>query len=40
MSEVEQALHDAARMGYKAAENGKKLEDILKDIKVTEGAEA
>lgn len=40
MSEVKKALKDAARMGYKAAENGENLEEILKDIKVTKGAEA
>jgi hypothetical protein len=40
MSEVEEALHNAARMGYKAAENGENLEDVLKDIKVTKGAKA
>ena len=40
MSDVEQALHDAARLGYEAAENGENLEDILENITVQKGAEA
>jgi len=40
MNEVEEALHDAAQMGYKAEENGKKLEDVLDDIKVSDGETA
>jgi len=40
MSEVEEALHNAAKMGYQAAENGENLEEVLKDIKVTDGETA
>ena len=34
MSEVQEALQAAARMGYKAAENGENLEQLLNDITV------
>lgn len=37
MSEVEDAIKDAVRTGYKAAENGENLEDILQNVKVTDG---
>jgi len=41
MSEIEEALQQAAKIGYEAAENGTKtLEEIQEQIKVTEGAEA
>ena len=34
MSEIQDALQDAARLGYKAAENGENLEQLLNDITV------
>lgn len=34
MSEIQEALQDAARLGYKAAENGENLEDIINNITV------
>jgi len=34
MSEIEEALQEAVRMGYKAAENGENLQDKLEKIKV------
>jgi len=34
MSEVQEALQAAARMGYKAAENGENLEDVINQINV------
>lgn len=38
MSEIQEALRAAARMGYKAAENGENLEQILNDITVQKEA--
>jgi len=41
MSELQEALQDAARIGYKAAENGENLEDIINNITVkTQGEQA
>jgi len=39
MNEIEQPLQDAVRLGYKAAENGENLEDIINSISVQDEAE-
>lgn len=39
MTEIEDALQDAVRMGYKAAENGENLEETLENIKVEQEAQ-
>lgn len=34
MSEIQDALQQAARLGYNAAENGENLEDVINQINV------
>jgi len=40
MTEIQDALQDAARLGYKAAENGENLEEIINQITVKTGEQA